>query len=265
MAELTRVAIVTGAARGVGAAVVKRLNGDGWIVVAIDSCADDPALAYPLATEAELDDVVASCPDPGRAIAIVADVRDQPALDAAASRASEDFGGIDAVVAAAGVMVGGPPLWEMAEDAYRISMDVNLDGVWRLARATIPHLLERPQPRQGRFVAVASAAADRATPRLGAYVAAKAGVAGLVRGLAADLSDSGVTVHGVSPGSTMTRMLEASADIYELSDVAEFATHHLQGRLLDADEIASPIAWLCGPESSALTGSMLQVDAGFTA
>ena len=260
-----RAAIVTGAARGVGAAVVTRLNADGWSVVAVDRCADDPAVSYPLATVDQLHATVAGCAAQDRVVPLVADVRDERALHDATATAVRAFGGLDAAVAAAGVMVGGPPLWEIDERHYRAAMDVNLDGVWRLARAAIPVMLARPEPRHGRFVAVASAAAHRAMPRLGAYAAAKAGVIGLVRGLAADLAASGVTAHAVSPGSTVTAMLDASAEIYDLDDVNEFARHHLQARLLHPAEVAAAVAWLCGPESSALTGSVLQVDAGLTA
>jgi SDR family mycofactocin-dependent oxidoreductase len=262
---VTRVAVVTGAGRGIGAAVVQRLNRDGLAVVAVDVCADDPALPYPLATREQLDAVVAGCADPGRARAAVADVRDQAALDAAVALAVEAFGGVDVAVAAAGAMAGGPPLWEVPEPLYRASLDINLDGVWRLARATVPRMLERPQPRSGRFVAVASAAAHRAMPRLGPYAAAKSGVPGLVRALAADLADTGVTAHGVSPGSTATAMLDATADVYDLPDTTEFAGHALQRRLLDPAEVAAAIAWLCSPDSSALTGATLPVDAGLSA
>lgn len=261
---MSRVALVTGAARGIGAATVARLSADGWAVVAIDRCADDPAVGYPLASEQELRDVASACAGPAPVLPMVADVRDQAALDAIVAGAVRDLGGVDAAVAAAGVIVGGPPLWETEDEQYDAAMDVNLKGAWRLARAAIPAMLARPEPRYGRFVAVASAAADRGMPRLAAYGAAKAGVVGLIRGLAADLGGTGVTAHGVSPGSTTTAMLDASAEIYGLPDTDEFIRHHLLGRLLAPHEIAAAIAWLCSPESSALTGAVLPVDAGLT-
>jgi SDR family mycofactocin-dependent oxidoreductase len=259
------VAIVTGAARGIGAAVVRRLSNEGWAVVAFDRCADDPALGYALATERDLRDVVASCAGGEPVLPVVADVRDQVALDGAVAAAVRELGGLDAAVAVAGVMVGGPPVWEMSDEAYQVTVDVNLTGVWRLAKAAVPALLARPEPRHGRFVAVASAAAHRGMPRLAAYGAAKAGVVALVRGLAADLGGTGVTANGVSPGSTTTSMLDASADIYDLTAVGDFSHHHLLGRLLHPDEIAAAITWLCSPDSSAVTGAVLPADAGLTA
>ena len=105
---MPRVALVTGAARGIGAATVAALAADGWRVVAADRCADDPALPYALGSRAELDRVVASA---GNAIAVEADVRDPEALAAAVRLAEERWGGLDAAVAAAGVIAGGEPGW----------------------------------------------------------------------------------------------------------------------------------------------------------
>src|SRR6202035_5800740 len=100
-----------------------------------------------------------------------------------------------------GVIAGGVPLWEMPETELRAVIETDLGGPLNAARAGIPALLRRPAPREGRFIAVASAAATRGLPGLAAYGAAKAGVAGLVRGLAVDLRGTGVTAVGVSPGS----------------------------------------------------------------
>ncbi len=261
---MSKVAVVTGAARGIGAATVVRLSRDGWAVVAIDRCSDDPAVDYPLATEADLHRVVAACRGPEPVIPVVADVRDQPALDRAVATAQRELGGLDAAVAGAGVILGGVPLWEMTEAQFLVTVEINLFGAWRLARAAIPAMLARDELRHGRFIAVASAAAHRGMPRLAAYGAAKGGVASLIRGLAADLAATGVTANAVSPGSTSTAMLEASAAIYGLDSVDEFTHHHLLGRLLTPGEIAAAIAWLCSPESSGLTGAVVPVDAGLT-
>jgi SDR family mycofactocin-dependent oxidoreductase len=259
------VAIVTGAARGIGAATVRRLSHDGWAIVAIDRCADDPALGYELATKQDLQELVERCADADLVLPVVADVRDQGALDRAVSAAVREFGRLDAAVAVAGMMLGGSPLWEMSNEAYQLTVDVNLTGVFRLAKAVVPVLLAAPEPRHGRFVAVASAAAYHGMPRLAAYGAAKAGVAGLVRGLAADLAGSGVTANGVAPGPTSTRVLDVTAEIYGFADVDDFMHNPLHGRLLSPEEIAAPIAWLCSRESSSLNGHVLPTDAGLTA
>ena len=143
-------------------------------------------------------------------------------------------------------------------------LDVNLHGVANLARATIPAMLERPAPRAGRFVAVASAAAHTGLARLAAYGGTKHAVFGLVRGLAGDLAGTGVSAVAVSPGSTRTAMLEASARIYGLNDVDGFAVHHALGRILEPDEIAAAVCWLASEESSGMTGTAMVVDGGFS-
>ncbi len=255
-----RVALVTGAARGIGAATVRRLAADGWSVVAVDICADDPAIDYPLATRAELDALTSF----GRVTSVVADVRDVAALARAVAVATGEYGGLDAALAVAGVVGGGAPQWETDQVTERVVLDVDLGGVLNLARVAVPALLQRPEPRSGRFVAVASAAATRGLTRLAAYGAAKAGVAGFVRGLAADLAGTGVTANAVGPGSTATRALEASASLYDLADLTPFAAQQPLGRLLDPDEVAAALVWLAGPESSAMTGAVVAVDGGLS-
>jgi SDR family mycofactocin-dependent oxidoreductase len=203
-----RVALVTGAARGIGAATVLALAAGGWRVVAVDRCADDPALPYPLGSREELDRVVASaCAAAGGDAVVVAaqaDTRDASALAAAVALAESRWGGLDSAIAAAGVIAGGVPAWQVPPDQEQAVLDIDLGGVLTLARVTVPALLRRPEPRHGRFLAVASAAATRGLPMLAAYCAAKAGVAGFIRALAAELGGTGITANAVSPGSTAT-------------------------------------------------------------
>jgi SDR family mycofactocin-dependent oxidoreductase len=261
------VAVVTGAARGIGAATVLALAGQGWAVLAVDVAADDPALPYPLGSKAELSTVVAEATRRAggdRVRACVADVRDREALSAAVVEAERWWGGLDAAIAAAGVIAGGVPLWQLPADQERAVLDVNLGGVVNLAHAAVPALLRRPAPRSGRFLAVASAAATRGLPMLAAYCAAKAGVAGLVRALGAELGGTGVTANAVSPGSTDTQMLAESARLYGLPAAGAFATHQPERRLLDPGEIAAVLAFLAGPASSAMTGAVVPTDGGLS-
>jgi SDR family mycofactocin-dependent oxidoreductase len=260
-----QVAIITGAARGIGAATARALAEAGWSLVLVDRCAPDPSLPYALATPDDLASVVAACGGAERAIGVEVDVRDQAALDDAVATAVERFGGLDAAVAAAGCITGGPRAWETGEDAWATMIGVNLEGVWRLAKAAVPALLDRPEPRHGRFVAISSSGGSDGLPLLAAYVAAKHGVNGLIRSLAAELGPLGVTANAVAPGSTRTSMLEASAAVYDLTTVEAFTEHHLLGRLLEPTEVAALVAWVCGPSSSGVTGAVLPVDAGMTA
>ncbi len=261
-----RVAVITGAARGIGAAIAERFAASGHAVVLVDRCADDPALPYPLATEAELHATADRCADVGASgvAALVADVRDQHALDAVVAGTVEQFGRIDIAVGAAGAIAGGPPGWETTDAEWEAMIDINLTGVWRLARATIPAMLAAPGPATGRrFVAIASAASTTGLPQLAAYSAAKHGVLGLVRALAAETASTGPTVNAVCPGSTSTAMLDASAEIYDLASPTEFASHQAMGRLITPAEIADAVVFLCSPAASAITGIALPVDAGF--
>jgi SDR family mycofactocin-dependent oxidoreductase len=263
-----RVALVTGAARGIGAATVAALAADGWRVVAVDLCADDPALPYPMGTRAELDRVTAAADGADgagdRAVAVQADTRDPGALAAAVRLAEERWGGLDAAVAAAGVIAGGVPAWQVPPEQEQAVLDVDLGGVLALARVAVPAMLRRPAPRRGRFLAVASAAAARGLPMLAAYCAAKAGVAGLVRALAAELAGTGVTVNAVSPGSTASPILDESARLYGLPGAGAFAAQQPLGRLLAPAEVAAVIAFLAGDGASAMTGAVVPVDGGLT-
>jgi NAD(P)-dependent dehydrogenase (short-subunit alcohol dehydrogenase family) len=168
-------------------------------------------------------------------------------------------------VAVAGAVFGGPTAWETDDAHWEAMVGTNLEGVWRLARAAVPALLQRPIPRRGRFVAVSSSGGTLGLPRLAAYAAAKHGVEGLIRSLAAELGDLGITANAVAPGSTVGAMVDASAAVYGLVDAQELAQHHFQHRLLQPEEVAAAIRWLCSEASSAVTGAVLPVDAGMTA
>ncbi|MHB1711223.1 MAG: mycofactocin-coupled SDR family oxidoreductase [Acidimicrobiales bacterium] len=260
---MRRAALVTGAARGIGAATVRGLVEAGWAVMAVDRCSDDPRIPYPLGTEDELRTVVETtgC---GDVLTQVADTTDPGSLGLAVTRAEACFGGLDAVIAVAGVIAGGVPLWEMPEEQLGAVLSVDLGGPVCAARVGIPALLRRPVPRGGRYIAVVSAAATRGLPGLAAYSAAKAGVAGLIRGLAADLRGTGITANGVSPGSTATSMLEESARLYGLDGTHAFAAQTPVERLLTPGEVAAALVWLAGPESGGVTGAVLPVDGGLS-
>ena len=259
-----RVALVTGAGRGIGAATVRALVERGLRVVALDvaSGADHamPGVGYPLATRAELDRLH---DDLGDAVAVVAaDVRDPDALEQAAAEAVRRWGRLDVAVAAAAVVAGGTSAWETPLTDLETLWQVDVAGVWHTARAVVPRMLAGPDPSACRFVAVASLAADSGLFHLAAYNAVKHAVVGLVKGLAADLVGTGVTAVAVSPGSTDTRMLRATAALYGLDDVAPLVDRQLLRRPLEPAELAATIAFCCSRDGAALNGSVVSATGG---
>jgi SDR family mycofactocin-dependent oxidoreductase len=256
-----RLAVVTGAARGIGAAVARRLAGDGWSLLLVDACAPQSAADYPMPGPEDLAAVARDCAAAGAKTAdtLIADVGDGSVRgmlrDMLAGRVPA------AVVAAAGV-IRGDAAWAIPDDAFEVTLRVNLFGVRHLADACVPPMIGAGA---GRFVAVSSAAALRAMPRLAAYSAAKGAVVSYVRSLAADLAGTAVTANVVCPGSTRGSMLDASAGVYDLPDQEAFADQALLRRLLEPGEVAAAITWLCGPDAGALTGAVIPVDAGLTA
>ncbi|MFW6203523.1 MAG: mycofactocin-coupled SDR family oxidoreductase [Actinomycetota bacterium] len=258
-----RVALVTGAARGIGAATVRLLAGQGYSVLALDWCAgDDPpsTVPYRQPTTADLQQVAREA---GDVVPYVADVRDRAALEAAVADAVQRWGRLDVAVAAAAVMLGGRPLWETPPADLATLWGIDALGVWNTAAAAVPAMLANPEPHGCRFVAVASAAGSHGLFRLAGYSAAKHAVVGIVKGLAADLVGTGVTAAAVSPGATRTEMLTHTASIYELERPDEFGEHHLMRRLLEPEEIAAAIGFCCSREGAAVNGSVLEAQDGF--
>jgi SDR family mycofactocin-dependent oxidoreductase len=261
MPEEPGLAVVTGAARGIGAATSLALAEQGWSLVLVDACGRQPGIDYEMPSIEDLEAVVQRSARRGapEVSVLCADAGSPHFVE----QLSAVMGGRSAAaaVAAAGVIAGGPG-WSTDEQVWSTLIDVNLHGVRRLAEATVPGMVAAGR---GRFVAVASAAALRAMPQLCAYSAAKAATVAYVRALAADLAGTGVLANAVCPGSTRGAMLAASAGLYDLPNQDEFAGQQLTRRLLEPDEVAAAIVWLCGPPASALTGAVLPVDGGLTA
>ncbi len=261
-----KVALVTGAARGMGRAHALRLAGEGADVVAIDSCADDPVIPYPLATRDDLETTVgAVCALGRRAVGAVADVRDAAALAGAVDAAVADLGRLDVVVANAGVCT--VQRWdEVTPEVWDAVVGVNLTGVWNTCTAGARHLVAAGG---GSMVLVSSAAGLKGHPFFAPYVAAKHGVVGIMRVLAMELAAHHVRVNTVHPTGVDTPMLAGLGGLGERLEAAPelgpIFMNALPLDLVSAEDVAGAVAFLASDEARAVTGLTMTVDAGTTA
>ena len=242
-------ALVTGGGRGIGRAVAATLARAGATVTVLGR------------NRATLDEAVAA----GDAhFAVVADVADQAAINAAISDAA-GHQPIDILIANAGIAESAP--FAKSDAAlFRRMMDVDFMGVVHVIQAVLPAMKDRPY---GRIVAVASTAGLKGYAYASAYSAAKHAVVGLVRSLALELASTRVTVNAVCPGFTDTDLLAGSIDnimrktgrSHEQA-VADLSRHNPQGRLVSPAEVADTVLWLCSEGAGAVTGQAIAVAGG---
>lgn len=226
-------ALVTGAGRGIGRAIVEALAPDAW-VAGLDRDFPDGAGAASLAVEA--------------------DVSRAGALPAAVEQVVAAQGGLDWVVCAAGI-VRDRVSWKMGDGDWDDVLAVNLTGAFRTARAAIPALR---RSRGGRLVFIGSINGARGSFGQTNYAAAKAGLVGLARSLALELGRDGVTVNVVAPGFIDTAMTRQLADDVRARALARTPLR----RLGQADEVAAAVRFLCSAAAGFITGTVLPVDGG---
>jgi NAD(P)-dependent dehydrogenase (short-subunit alcohol dehydrogenase family) len=233
------VAIVTGAASGIGAATASLLAERGAKVGALDR---DPA-----------------SPPPG-GLAVVADLADDASVRAAVGRVVEALGGVDVVANVAGIGATGD-VGENDDEEWRRVLDVNVVGIVRVVRAVLPHLRRSPSAA---IVNVSSAVAIVGVPHRALYSASKGAVLALTLAMAADHAREGIRVNAVVPGTTDTpwvgRLLDGAVD--PVAARAALVARQPIGRLVTAEEVANAVAYLAGPRSASTTGTVLAVDGG---
>jgi NAD(P)-dependent dehydrogenase (short-subunit alcohol dehydrogenase family) len=267
-----KVAIITGAARGVGRACATRFAEEGCDVVLVDVAADLSDVPYPLGTAAQLEATADLCGQRGAAaVTVRGDIRDEHTASEAVRSAVQRFGTVDVLVNNAGIVApSGRPVHEVADAEWQTMIDINLTGAWRMIRAVAPVMLPR---RRGSIINVSSTAGLVGYRHFAGYVAAKHGLIGLTRAAALDYAPLQVRVNAVCPGSIRDdpavegRMLSEIARSLDLP-VAEheqtFVESAPMNRLMEPDDVADAVVWLAGDGAARITGSVVTVDGGFT-
>jgi SDR family mycofactocin-dependent oxidoreductase len=264
-----KVALITGAARGQGRSHALRLAGEGADVIAVDICRQIDTVAYPLATAADLAETVAGVEALDRRIVSAeVDVRDAEAMTAAVADGVEELGGVDIVLANAGVGMIGPDV--APATAFREVLDVNLVGVWNTVHAAAPLMIE--QGRGGSIVLTGSTMAligrgGSGDPGSDGYVASKHAIVGLTRTWANWLAKHNIRVNSVHPTGVSTPMIHNDAIQKMLSSLPADGpdmTNLLDVPLIEAEDVSAAVVWLVSDEARYVTGVALPVDAGMT-
>lgn len=266
-----KTAFITGAARGQGRSHAVRLAEEGARIIAVDICEQIPGVAYDMATYEDLRTTQELVEKAGGEILVQkVDVRDLAAMEAAVTRGLDHFRYIDIVCANAGISSYGKA-WELSEDAWRDTIDVNLTGVWHTVRATVPPMLDAG--RGGSIVITSSSAALVGIPTLSHYTAAKTGLVGFTRSLAQELGEHHIRVNTVHPTGVDTHMAlnDYSFRLF-MPDIAN-PTRADAAKLfrsmnilpipwVEAADISNAVLWLASDESRYVTGAAIPVDAG---
>lgn len=234
-----RRAVITGGAQGIGRAVAERFLASGAAVSLWDR---DDALVQSTAKELH-------------AHAAAVDVVDAAGIERAFNATVEALGGVDILIANAGITGPNLKLWEYPPDAWRQVLDITLTGIFLSCRAVVPGMIAQ---NYGRIVTLASIAGKEGNPNASAYSAAKAGVIALTKSLGKELARYNIAVNSVTPAAAKTRIFDQMTQEhidYMLSKIP-------RGRFLQVNEAASMIAWLASEENSFTTGAVFDLSGG---
>lgn len=238
-----RRAVVTGAAQGFGRAIVERLLASGARVALWDLDADENArTAAQLAARGEV-------------FTSTVDVSDIAAVDAATRQTAEAFGGIDILVANAGIAGPNHTTWEYPPDEWRRVIEVDLMSVYYCCRAIVPIMLAQ---KYGRIVTISSVAGKEGNANASAYSTAKAGVIALTKSLGKELAAENIAVNCITPAAAKTRIFEQMSQ----SHLDWMLSKIPRGRFLKIEELASLAAWLVSDENSFSTGAVFDMSGG---
>ena len=261
-----KVAFVTGAARGQGRSHAIELAREGADIIAVDVAHDLPelGLGYSMASAADLAETVVQVEKLDRRIITAeVDVRDAAALATALDQGVAELGRLDIVAANAGIAANAVPAHEITEDAWEQMLGINLTGVWKTCKAAVPHLVGGG--RGGAMILTSSMAGLRGYQGIAAYSAAKHGVVGLMRVLAAELAPHSIRVNSVHPTGVPTPMIMNDQMQAHLQSFA--ATGDRQSNLLpvpwaDPLDVSRALVFLASDDARLITGVPLPIDAG---
>jgi len=265
-----KVALITGAARGQGRSHAVRLAQEGADIIAADICQPIDSAGYPMATLEDLAQTVKEVEALDRRIvATQVDVRDSAALRGAVEQGVAELGGLDIVLANAGIHGLGSPEPEQ-DKLFRDIIEVNLTGVWNTVSVTAPIMIE--QARGGSIVLTSSTQGltgrgGNGSGGMDGYVAAKHGVVGLMRSWANWLAPHSIRVNTVHPTGVNTPMImnEPVSELVNSSpEIANAMSNLLPIPVVEASDISDAVAWLVSDQAKYVTGVTLPVDAGFT-
>ncbi|WP_420748987.1 mycofactocin-coupled SDR family oxidoreductase [Rhodococcus sp. O3] len=268
-----KIAFITGAARGQGRSHAIRLAEEGADIIAVDICENIDSVTpyYDLATEADLDETVRLVEGLGRRIvARKADVRDRTGLQKALDDGISQLGGVDIVVANAGIATYGLS-WELTEEQWRDMIDVNLTGVYNTAAVAIPRMIEAG--RGGSIMFISSIGGLKGVQHVGHYVAAKHGIVGLMRTMANELGPHSIRVNTIHPTNVDTTMIQnpGTYAMFSPDDPEPTREKAMPGFMslntlpvpwVDPVDISNAVLFLGSDEARYVTGVTFPVDAG---
>jgi (+)-trans-carveol dehydrogenase len=269
-----KVALITGAARGQGRSHAVRLAEEGANIIGLDlpPATAVNSTAYPMAGGDDFAETVRLVEERGgRIIACSADVRDQAQVSAAVAAGIEEFGRIDIVAANASILGSGEFVWEIPDQRWEDTLDINVTGVWNTVRACVPHMIEAGGG--GAIVIPRSTAGLRGTARTGAYTTSKHAVVGLMKTLAIELAPHSIRVNTIHPTTVATEMILSPSRFKRfrpdlenptIEDVAQVLEplNLLPVPWLEPEDISNALLWLVSDEARYVTGVALPVDAG---
>jgi NAD(P)-dependent dehydrogenase (short-subunit alcohol dehydrogenase family) len=260
-----KTALITGGARNIGLAIARDLATRGASIAIADICRDLETVPYTLASSDDLEKSVAELTSSGvKAIGLTCDVRDENQVSQAVKRVIDEFGKLDILVNNAGV-VSLFSVDKLTAKAWNEVLDVCLKGSFFCCKYAIPHMIKQ---HCGKVVNISSVAGLRGLGLSVHYAAAKHGVIGLTKALAMEVADHNINVNAICPGTVESPMLEGLASQINLEKDAyeHFSQGHLiRGQRITPQDIANAVRWLASDESRFLTGTVINVDAGWSA